>query len=241
MIEKSTGIDSEPPRLPEEDEELGVYVEYAAELDSFEAKFHDDVMSIFVKKQGHLAHLKGQALLRAKASTKVDVGWDAIFAAFGVKRSTGFVHIDIAETFSEDETKEIAGVNELREEAQRRRAAAGGAAPEDGEGGPPNGSEVPPSNMYSVKKARDDLKEAKRRLKRFADDIGSTSDAINNPQGTPIEFSSFEREFDDLKTLVVDADAARCKALSDLTATINELLVAGSEARFEDSNDEQGD
>ncbi len=238
MIKKSTGIDSEPPRPPEENEELGVYAAYSAELDSFEAQFYDDVMSIFVKKQGHLAHLKGQALLRAKASSKVEVGWDAIFAAFGVKRSTGFVHIDIAETFPEDETKGI-GVNELREEAQRRRAEAGGAAPEDREGGPPDGGGVPPSNMYSLKKARHDLKEAKRRLKRFEDDIGSTSDAINNPQGTPIELSSFDREFDELKSLVADADAARCKALADLTATINELLVAGSEARFAATEDEE--
>ncbi len=238
MIEKSTEIDPEPPRPPEKDEELGVYVEYAAELDSFEAKFHDDVMSIFVKKQGHLAHLKGQALLRAKASTKVDVDWDAIFAAFGVKRSTGFVHIDITKTFSEEEAKDK-GVNELREEAQRRRAATGGAASEDGEGDPPNGGGVPPSHMYSVKKARDDLKEAKRRLKRFEDDIGSTSDAINNPQGTTADLSELKGNCDELMRCTVAANKARRKALKDLAANINALLVEETENPQENEVDEE--
>lgn len=119
---KSITIDSEPPPVPAEDEELAVYADYAAELDAFAAGFHDAVMFIFIKKQGYVAHLKGQALLRAKASSAVDVGWEEIFAAFRVKRSTGFVHINIAESFSEEESKGQ-GVNELREEAQRRRAA----------------------------------------------------------------------------------------------------------------------
>jgi hypothetical protein len=224
VIEKSIEIDSAPPPLPPENQPLDVYAKYAADLDAFASAFHDAVMSVFVKKQGHLAYLKGRALLRAKASSKVEVGWDEIFAAFGVKRSTGFVYIDIAETFSEEET-EGQGVNELREEAQRRRAQTNGTPPEDPIGDPPDSGRVPPSNMYSVKKARNDLKTAQKRLEDFAAKINRTSDAQNNPKNTAEELAAFKGQCRELRRKVAAAELARRIALRELTASINELLV----------------
>lgn len=235
---KSIGIDSAPPPLPSENEALDVYAKYAADLDSFEAAFHDTIMSIFVKKQGHLAYLKGKALLLAKASSKVDVGWDDIFAAFGVKRSTGFVHIDIAESFSEEETKDK-GVNELREEARKKRTEGDGGACENSDDPPASGDEDGLAREYSIKKARGDLKEAKKRLTKFAEEIATTSDAKNNPQSTQLDLSALESDFDELNKLLLKADASRCQALKDLTTDINNLVAKGAEMRLTTDVDEE--
>ena len=136
-----------------------------------------------------------------------------------------------------EETKGI-GVNELREQAQRRRAAAGGQG-EEREGDPPDVGPDIPSHMYSIKKARADLKEAKRRLKRFEDDIDNTADAITNPLATPSDLSSFDTEFGELKSLLDRADEARSKVLADLTAENNKLILEGSAVRIAETDGEE--
>ncbi len=229
MSEKSIEIDSSPPSLPAGDEELDVYTGYGVSLDVFDAGHNDAVQTVCLRKQSHVAWLRGKAMLLAKESSKVKLNWEEIFEAFGVKRSTGFVHKSIAESFTEDEAKDTP-VNVLRE--QLRDA---GMPEAEGE---PAGGDPPPPKLYSIKQGRSDLKAAKDRLVSFAKKIGNTADARNNPQSAPVALSAFDEDFDELTTLVTKAETARGKALAKLTKAVNDILQEGTDLRLADGSEE---
>lgn len=230
MIEKSIAIDSCPPPLPAANKELDVYTKYGASLDAFRAAHNDAVQTVCLRKQGHVAWLRGKAMLLAKESSKVKVGWEEIFEAFGVKRSTGFVHKSIAESFTEAEAKDTP-VNDLRE---RLRVSN---VPETEKEPAGKGSSTP--KLYSIKQGRIDLKAAKDRLVLFAQKIGNTADAINNPQSAPVELSTFDADFDELTRLVANAESARRKALDQITTAVNAILAEGTDLRLAGSSEEE--
>lgn len=93
--------------------------------------------------------------------------------------------------------------------------------------------------MYSIKKARGDCKAAIKRLTVFKRDIGSTSDAMNNPQSTQKDLSSFDSQFRELKLLLASADEARHRALVDLAEAINDLVSNDTADRTAASADEE--
>lgn len=229
MIDKSISVDSSPPPLPAGDEELEVYAKYGAALDAFHAAHNDVVQTICLRKQGHLAWLRGKAMLLAKESSKVKVGWDEIFEAFGVKRSTGFVHLSIAQSFAEDEAKDTP-VNVLREKSRDSNVPESEKVPGSGDS--------PTLKMYSIKQGRNDLKAAKERLVLFAQKIGNTADAINNPETTPVQLTAFDSDFDDLTCLIGKAEMARQEALAKVTQAVNEILAEGTDLRLAGSNEE---
>ena len=92
MSEKSIEIDSSPPSLPGGDEELDVYTRYAVSLDDFGAKYNDAVQTICLCKQGHVAWLRGKAMLLAKDSGKVKLNWEEIFEAHPNLQEQSVVH-----------------------------------------------------------------------------------------------------------------------------------------------------
>ena len=229
MSDKSIEIDSSPPPLPAGDDELEVYTEYGAALDMFHAEHNDVVQTLCLRKQGHVAWLRGKAMLLAKESSKVKLNWEEIFEAFGVKRSTGFVHKSIAEKFTEDQAQDTP-VNELRE---KLRDSSAPESEEDPAGGGPT-----TPKMYSIKQGRSDLKAAKDRLVVFAEKIGNTADAQNNPQSAPVQLSAFDSDFDELTTLVTKAETARREALVEVTNAVNAILTEGTDLRLAGGSEE---
>jgi len=230
MSEKSIEIDSPPPSLPAGDEELDVYTKYGKSLDAFHAGHNDAVQTIVLRKQGHVAWLRGKAMLLAKESSKVNLNWEEIFEAFGVKRSTGFVHKSIAESFTEDEAKDTP-VNVLREKLRDFNVPETEKEPDVGD--------PPPPKLYSIKQCRNDLKVAKDRLVSFAKKIGNTDDAENNPQSAPVALSSFDKDFDELATLVTKAETARREAIAKINNTVNAILTVGADLRLAGSAEEE--
>lgn len=223
MSEKSIEIDSSPPPLPASDEELDVYTGYGESLDDFGAKHNDVVQTICLRKQSHVAWLRGKAMLLAKASSKVNLRWEEIFEAFSVKRSTGFVHKSIAESFTEDVAKETP-VNELRERLK------GFKNPETEKA--PAGDDPPRPKLYSIKQCRGDLKAAKNRLVSFAEKIGNSADARHNPETAPVALSALDTDFDELACLVTKAETARGEAVANLSKAVNEIIKEGADLRI---------
>ena len=229
MIKKSIEIDSSPPSLPAGDQELDVYVKYGASLDAFHAAHNDAVQTICLRKQSHVAWLRGKAMLLAKESSKVKLNWEEIFKAFGVKRSTGFVHRSIAESFTEDVAKDTL-VNVLREKLRDSNLPI--------DENYPAGGDHPPPKLYSIKQGRGDLKAAKERLVSFAEKIGNTADAENNPQSTPVALSAFDEDFDELKLRVAEAETARREAIAKITNAVNAILTEGADLRLASGGEE---
>jgi len=229
VIKKSIEIDSSPPPLPECNEELDAYAKYGASLDAFYAAHNDALQTICLRTQSHLAWLRGTAMLLAKESNEVKVGWDEIFEAFGVKRSTGFIHLGIARSFTEDVAKDTP-VNEPREKLRDSNV------PESEKD--PAGGDPPPPKLYSMKQGRSDLKAAKDRLVQFAKKIGNTADAQNNPQSAPVALSAFDEDFDEVKLRVAAAETARGNALAQLTKAVHGILREGTDLRLAGSNQE---
>ena len=231
MIKKSIEIDSPPPpSLPAGDQELDVYTQFGKSLDAFHAEYNATVQALSLCTQSHLAWLRGKAMLMAKESNKVKLNWEEIFEAFGVKRSTGFVHKSIAESFTEDEAKDTP-VNVLRDKLRDSNL------PMDEKD--PAGGDPPPPKLYSIKQGRNDLKAAKDRLVLFAKKIGNTADAQNNPQSAPVALSALDEDFDELTTLVANAENARGKALAEITNAVNEIVQEGTDHRHAGSADEE--
>ncbi len=223
MSEKSIEIDSPPPSLPAGDQELDVYVKYGASLDAFHAAHNDAVQTICLRKQSHVAWLRGKAMLLAKESSKVKLNWEEIFEAFGVKRSTGFVHLSIAESFTEDVAKDTP-VNVLRERLRDSNILETEKEPD--------GGDPPPPKLYSIKQGRSDLKAAKDRLVLFAKKIGNTADVQNNPQSAPVALSAFDEDFDELRLRVAEAETARGEALVEIANAVNAILMEGADLRL---------
>lgn len=229
VIDKSIDVDSSPPPLPAGDEELDVYTGYGASLDAFDAAHNDAVQTIKLRKQGHVAWLRGKAMLLAKESSKVKLNWEEIFEAFDVKRSTGFVHRSIAEGFTEDEAKDTP-VNELREKLRDSNVPESETEPD--------GGDSPTPKLYSIKQGRNDLKAAKDRLVTFAKKIGNTADAENNPQSAPVALSAFDADFDELTLLVTKAETARGEAIVEITNAVNAILTEGADLRLAGDGEE---
>jgi len=229
-MQESIAIDSRPADPPAENQVLGVYAEYARSLDEFLADYHQYVNLLFTQKQGLIAHMKGTALLRAKESDQVHVGWAEIFEASGVKRSTGFAHIDIASTFSVEEAEQRP-VNELREEAKRRRQQDGTLEVENSSDADDEQQDDQTGPIYSFKRGRADLKAAIRSVRRFEENIKSSSELSNQPLSASTDLAGFDKEFDELRMQLARAEDAKSKALAQCVQECNEMLQEGESAR----------
>ncbi len=85
---------------------------------------------------------------------------------------------------------------------------------------------------YSLSQARDDLQKSMGRLTRFAERIGNTTEAINNPQSTPLALAALEKEIDELKRGVRRADTALHDAVLSLTKQTHDMLARGYAIRL---------